>query len=89
MISLSANLDLLFQPRSPAAPGAAYKARALYGIWATAPYLHNGSVPNLWELLTPAKRRKATFMVGSRVFDPKERRLCNRSIALQERSLRD
>ena len=50
--------------------GAAYEARALYGIWATAPYLHNGSVPNLWELLTPAKRRKAT-MVGSRVFDPK------------------
>jgi hypothetical protein len=28
-------------------------------------------VPNLWELLTPAKRRKATFMVGSRAFDPK------------------
>jgi len=27
-------------------------------IWATAPYLHNGSVPNLWELLTPAKGRK-------------------------------
>lgn len=66
-----ANLDLLFQPRSPAVPGAAYEARALYGIWATAPYLHNGSVPNLWELLTPAKRRKATFMVGSRAFDPR------------------
>ena len=66
-----ANLDLLFQPRSPAVPGAAYEARALYGIWATAPYLHNGSVPNLWELLTPAKQRKATFMVGSRAFDPR------------------
>jgi hypothetical protein len=69
---ITANLDLLFrEQQSPAAPGAAYEARALYGIWATAPYLHNGSVPNLWELLTPAKRRKATFMVGSRVFDPK------------------
>lgn len=68
---ITANLDLLFQPPSPAPPGAAYAARALYGIWATAPYLHNGSVPSLWELLTPAKRRKATFMVGSRVFDPK------------------
>jgi hypothetical protein len=68
---ITANLDLLFQQPSPAARGAAYEARALYGIWATAPYLHNGSVPNLWELLTPAKRRKATFMVGSRVFDPK------------------
>jgi hypothetical protein len=68
---ITANLDLLFQQPSPAARGAAYEARALYGIWATAPYLHNGSVPNLWELLTPAKRRKATFMVGSRVFDPR------------------
>ena len=43
----------------------------LNGIWATAPYLHNGSVPNLWELLKPAKDRRTTFMVGSRVFDPK------------------
>ena len=68
---IAANLDLVFQPPPPAAPGAAYEARALYGIWATAPYLHNGSVPNLWELLTPPKQRKATFMVGSRVFDPK------------------
>jgi hypothetical protein len=67
---ITANLDVLFQPPPPAVPGAAYEARALYGIWATAPYLHNGSVPNLWELLTPAKRRKATFMVGSRIFDP-------------------
>jgi mono/diheme cytochrome c family protein len=68
---ITANLELLFRPESSAPPGAVYEARALYGIWATAPYLHNGSVPNLWELLTPAKRRKATFMVGSRVFDPK------------------
>ena len=43
----------------------------LNGIWATAPYLHNGSVPNLWELLKPAKDRRTSFMVGSRVFDPK------------------
>jgi hypothetical protein len=59
--------------RNPGTPGAdaAYESRVLYGIWATAPYLHNGSVPNLWELLTPPKQRKPTFMVGSRVFDPK------------------
>ena len=43
----------------------------LSGIWATAPYLHNGSVPNLWELLKPPKQRMSSFMVGSRVFDPK------------------
>jgi hypothetical protein len=48
----------------------AYESRVLHGIWATAPYLHNGSVPNLWELLTPPERRKPSFMVGSKVFDP-------------------
>ena len=30
-----------------------YKARSLNGIWATAPYLHNGSVPTLYDLLLP------------------------------------
>lgn len=49
-----------------------YKARPLTGIWATAPYLHNGSVPNLYELLKPAAERQATFWVGSREFDPKK-----------------
>jgi hypothetical protein len=64
-------LSGLFRPPVPATAGAAYESRALHGIWATAPYLHNGSVPNLWELLTPARERKTTFMVGSRLFDPK------------------
>ena len=31
----------------------AYKARSLNGIWATAPYLHNGSVPTLYDLFLP------------------------------------
>jgi hypothetical protein len=43
----------------------------LHGIWATAPYLHNGSVPNLWELLLPPERRSASFMVGSKTYDAK------------------
>jgi hypothetical protein len=47
-----------------------YKARPLNGIWATAPYLHNGSVPNLYQLLLPAKDRVKSFSVGSRKFDP-------------------
>ena len=34
----------------------AYKARPLNGIWATAPYLHNGSVPTLYDLLLRKKR---------------------------------
>ena len=54
----------------------AYKGRPLNGIWATAPYLHNGSVPTLRDLLKPAahpdpkQRRPAKFWVGSREFDP-------------------
>jgi hypothetical protein len=41
----------------------------LNGIWATGPYLHNGSVPTLWDLLHP-DRRPVKFTVGSREFDP-------------------
>jgi len=52
------------------APGAAYEARVLTGIWAVGPYLHNGSVPNLWELLRPAAERPRRFAVGHREFDP-------------------
>ncbi|GAA6139859.1 hypothetical protein NBRC116583_36060 [Arenicella sp. 4NH20-0111] len=47
-----------------------YKGRPLNGIWATAPYLHNGSVPNLWELMQEGDKRVDSFWVGSRNFDP-------------------
>lgn len=33
-----------------------YLAPPLDGIWATAPYFHNGSVPTLWHVLHPDKR---------------------------------
>ena len=46
-----------------------YKARPLDGIWATGPFLHNGSVPNLYELLLPSDRRSKTFRLGSRELD--------------------
>lgn len=48
----------------------AYKARPLNGIWTGAPYLHNGSVPNLYQLLLPAARREKNFYIGSWEFDP-------------------
>lgn len=48
----------------------AYKARPLNGIWATGPFLHNGSVPTLYDLLLPAARRPARFFVGTREYDP-------------------
>ena len=47
-----------------------YKARPLNGIWATAPYLHNGSVPTLAELLKTDTERVKEFYVGSWVLDP-------------------
>jgi mono/diheme cytochrome c family protein len=47
-----------------------YKARPLNGIWAVAPFLHNGSVPSLYLLLSPRQDRPATFWVGSKQFDP-------------------
>lgn len=64
---------------NPVASLKSYKARPLNGIWATAPYLHNGSVPTLYDLLLPKKRagdpddgeyRPDEFEVGSREFDP-------------------
>jgi hypothetical protein len=41
-----------------------FEARVLEGIWATAPYLHNGSVPTLNELLKPSSERARSFKVG-------------------------
>ena len=54
----------------PKDPKMVYKGRPLQGIWATAPFLHNGSVPNLWEMLLPATERSKTFYLGTREFDP-------------------
>ncbi|WP_018013895.1 di-heme-cytochrome C peroxidase [Teredinibacter turnerae] len=74
----------------------AYKGRPLNGIWATAPYLHNGSVPNLYELflpqcdseallageVTPGETcRSVEFTVGSREFDPDKVGYVQRSAA--------
>jgi len=42
----------------------AYESRVLQGIWAAAPYLHNGSVASLAELLKPSSQRLASFKVG-------------------------
>jgi hypothetical protein len=48
----------------------AYKARPLNGIWATPPYLHNGSVPTLYALLSPVEERPRNFYLGNREYDP-------------------
>lgn len=50
--------------------GKAYPARSLAGVWATAPYLHNDSVPTLEDLLKPASERPKSFPVGHTEYDP-------------------
>ncbi|MCI4567528.1 cytochrome c [Lysobacter sp. CFH 32150] len=50
---------------------AGYKPRPLEGVWATPPFLHNGSVPNLYQMLLPPEQRSARFYVGRRDFDAK------------------
>jgi hypothetical protein len=50
---------------TPLPPRGTYEARVLQGIWAAAPYLHNGSVQSLAELLKPAAGRVKEFKVGS------------------------
>ena len=49
----------------------AYKARPLAGVWATAPFLHNGSVPSLYQLLSPQDERATTFYKGTFEYDPR------------------
>jgi mono/diheme cytochrome c family protein len=59
--------------RPAAVPGLratqAYWAPSLAGVWARAPYLHNGSVRTLAELLTSPARRAVTYRRGSPWYD--------------------
>ena len=48
----------------------AYKARPLNGVWSSAPFLHNGSIPNLYQMLLPTEQRVKTFSIGSWEYDP-------------------
>jgi hypothetical protein len=54
---------------SPTPPDRVYKAAPRDGVWATPPFLHNGSVPNLYEMLIPAGERTKKFYLGGD-FDP-------------------
>jgi hypothetical protein len=49
-----------------------YRARPLNGVWATAPYIHNGSVPSLYWMLKPQAERPKQFCLGARDFDPQD-----------------
>jgi hypothetical protein len=52
--------------------GQGYKARHLSSVWSTGPYLHNGSVPTIWDLLQPSSKRPKYFNVLSRELDPQK-----------------
>ncbi len=51
------------------AASAGYVAPPLDGVWLSAPYLHNGSVPTLSDLLEPARTRPTRFWRGYDVYD--------------------
>ena len=50
----------------------AYPARPMAGYWATAPYLHNHSILNMYELLSPVSERASTFYIGNTEFVPEK-----------------
>jgi hypothetical protein len=59
--------DTLLDTQAPYGP---YAPRPLHGIWAAAPFLHNGSVPTLYDLMLPAEQRPKKFALGAREYDP-------------------
>jgi hypothetical protein len=56
------SLKAIYKTDLPAEP--AYESRVMKGVWAVAPYLHNGSVPTLADLLKPPAERPDSFAVG-------------------------
>lgn len=68
------------------AAGFGYKARPLNGVWATAPFLHNGSVPTIYDLLSPVAERPQVFLLGEPSFDPVRVGIVTRTVAPEGRT---
>ncbi|MEM7359655.1 MAG: di-heme-cytochrome C peroxidase [Pseudomonadota bacterium] len=66
-----ADLDGFGEQDNPVA-WRAYRPRPLEGIWATAPFLHNGSVPSIYQMLLPAEERDQVFYLGRKEYDPEK-----------------
>jgi len=64
-VSLKGKKDIIMSPNDE---HHGYNARPLSGIWAQAPYLHNGSVPTLYHLLVP-ESRPTTFIKSALDYD--------------------
>jgi hypothetical protein len=62
-------LRFIASNRLRVSPSDGYRVSDLHGLWASAPYLHNGSVPTLDDLLRPAAERPTTFMRGEFLVD--------------------
>lgn len=56
---------------SPPHLGGALKAGPLIGLWTTGPYLHNGSIRTVFEVISPQSERSETFWLGDRTIDAK------------------
>src|SRR4029078_10249954 len=60
-------------PAYPATEAKGYQAPPLDGLWATAPYLHNGSAPTVYHVLNSKARPKRftrSYQTGAEDFDP-------------------
>lgn len=64
-VSLKGKKDLIISPNKQ---HHGYNARPLSGIWAQAPYLHNGSIPTVYHLLVP-NERPASFVKSRLDYD--------------------
>ena len=73
----------------PFASVLAYKGRALNGIWATPPYLHNGSVPSLYDLLLPKCTQEAKAEAAANVEGQSQGEVQGEGTAQAEREVQD
>ncbi len=62
LLQLDPTIDLSI--KAPNREVGSFESKVLQGVWSAAPYLHNGSVPTLAALLTPADERTTSFQVG-------------------------
>jgi hypothetical protein len=49
--------ECAIQPEAKLTHPKGYLAPPLYGVWASGPYFHNGSVPSVWEVLKSSERK--------------------------------
>lgn len=62
LVQFEPSIDLSL--KAPPREVGSFESKVLQGVWSAAPYLHNGSVPTLAALLTPAADRPTSFQVG-------------------------